>query len=87
MLNSFTVDIGTTPTEVTTAPAGRWRYVYCRAPSGLTDDLFVGDADVTTTNGLKVAPDATSPVIRLPPGETLYGIAAASITIAVLESG
>lgn len=47
--------------------------------------LYIGGADVTTTNGMPVPAQAYSPALDIGDNFTLYGIASGSINVRVLE--
>lgn len=69
--------------------AGRYSEscIIVRNPSAVAEDLYLGGADVTTTNGIQVGPGTTTEPMPLYGGD-LYGVVATGpIDVRVLEFG
>lgn len=72
-LSHKTVSIGTSATELHTAPGPQ--NVYVRTPAGLTENTYVGGSGATTSDyGLRAAPDENTPLIPMRPGDQLFGL-------------
>jgi hypothetical protein len=82
MLVARRVEVGDTPTLLVTAPAHAWAKVTVRVPSGVTDDIDIGPADVVKGQGFRM-PSNQRETIELPPGESLYAVAPSLTTIGV----
>lgn len=80
------MSVGDTPVRLTVHKASPER-TSVRVPSGAGSSVFLGGADVTSTDGFEIAP-GDSLTIDVDPGDSLYGVCAAtqSATIHVLNS-
>jgi len=75
--------VSTTAVLVVAAAAHAWRNVVIRPVGG---DIYLGPAGVTTSTGLKLD-NGTLFTYQIPPGQTLYAIAASgSHTVMTLTS-
>lgn len=83
-MNSSTVVVGTSATLIATGAGSSGTSVAIKTPTG--GPIFIGASGVTTANGFPVDAGASISV-DLEQGETVYGVAAAAVTVNVLTQG
>jgi hypothetical protein len=84
-LNHGQLTVGTTPTKITTGVVGA-SHLYLHAPAG-GNTIYVGGADVTTTNGLELH-KGTTITLWLPESAVIYAVVASGTeTLPWLHTG
>lgn len=78
------VSVGTTATAIPTTALANRKGIWVFNPSGSGQTLLVGDSTITGTNNAEIFPGASVP-FPMTDGMTLYGRAAAAITVVAWE--